>query len=171
MSKETNKPKLFSLSSLAPSKGSRKTRKRLGRGIGSGYGKTAGRGHKGQKSRSGAKIPAWFEGGAMPTYRRVPKIGFTSIQKITGKNQYNIINLADLDRLFNDGETVDTTSLQSKGYGTNSKNQAGIKVLGTGEISKKLTVKVNAISASAQKKIEAAGGNVELAKVAQPAQA
>lgn len=163
--------KLFSLSSLAPSKGARKLRKRLGRGIGSGYGKTSGRGHKGQKSRSGAKIPAWFEGGAMPFYRRVPKVGFTSLQKVTGKNQYNIINLADLDRLFNDGETVDTASLQAKGYGTNSKNQAGIKVLATGEISKKITVKVNAISASAQKKIEAAGGTVELAKVAKPATA
>jgi large subunit ribosomal protein L15 len=153
----------FSLSSLSPKKGSTKSRTRLGRGIGTGKGKTCGRGHKGQKSRSGVTVAVWFEGGAMPFYRKVPKRGFTSRQRIYGTNVYNIVNLCDLDQHFADGETVNLETLNAKGYGTNQANKAGIKVLAYGEISKKLTLQVHSISEAAQAKIEAAGGSVEIA--------
>ena len=158
MSEKSN----IQLSKLAPKPGSVKPRTRLGRGIGSGTGKTSGKGHKGQKARAGGSIPAWFEGGAMPLYRRVPKIGFTSIQKVTGENRYNLVNLDILDRHFADGSTVDHEALKAIGYATKNANKAGLKILAKGELTKKLNLKVNAISAEAKQKVEKAGGSVEL---------
>ena len=143
------------LSNLRPADGAKQSDNfRRGRGHGSGNGKTAGKGHKGQKARSGAPRPG-FEGGQMPLYRRIPKRGFTCI------NSKNIvaINLALLD-VFNDGDVVDIKALQSKGLVSNPRD--GVKILGQGEITKKLTVQVNYFSASAKEKIEAAGGKAEV---------
>ena len=143
------------LSNLRPADGSKQSDNfRRGRGHGSGNGKTAGKGHKGQKARSGGTRPG-FEGGQMPLYRRIPKRGFTCI------NSKNIvaINLALLD-VFNDGDVVDIKALQSKGLVSNPRD--GVKILGQGEITKKLTVRVNYFSASAKEKIEAAGGKAEV---------
>ena len=143
------------LSNLAPNAGA-KTRDafRRGRGHGSGNGKTAGKGHKGQKARSGAPRPG-FEGGQMPLFRRIPKRGFTC------RNSKFIIaiNVSDLNR-FEDGAEVTVEALKEIGLVKNSRD--GIKILGNGELSKKLTVKVNAASKSAIEKIEAAGGKVEV---------
>ena len=143
------------LSNLRPAEGSTKSDNfRRGRGHGSGNGKTAGKGHKGQKARSGAPRPG-FEGGQMPLYRRIPKRGFTcpSSKEIVG------INLSALDR-FEDGAVVDIEALLESGIVKNPKD--GVKILGNGEITKKLTVKANAFSASAKEKIEAIGGTAEV---------
>ena len=143
------------LSNLRPAEGSTKSDNfRRGRGHGSGNGKTAGKGYKGQKARSGAPRPG-FEGGQMPLYRRIPKRGFTcpSHKDIVG------INLSVLDR-FEDGAVVDIDALIETGIVRNPKD--GVKILGNGEITKKLTVKANAFSASAKEKIEAAGGSAEV---------
>jgi len=143
------------LSNLKPAEGSRQSDNfRRGRGHGSGNGKTAGKGHKGQKARSGATRPG-FEGGQMPLYRRIPKRGFTN------RNSKDIvgINVSVLER-FEDGAEVTVTSLIESGVVSNPRD--GVKILGKGEISKKLTVKVNAFSESAKAKIEAAGGTVEV---------
>ena len=143
------------LSNLSPAEGSVKSDNfRRGRGHGSGNGKTAGKGHKGQKARSGAPRPG-FEGGQMPLYRRIPKRGFNcpSHKEIVG------INLSALDR-FEDGAVVDVDALVESGVVRNPKD--GIKILGNGDITKKLTVKANAFSASAKEKIEAAGGTAEV---------
>lgn len=143
------------LSNLRPAEGSTKSDNfRKGRGHGSGNGKTAGKGHKGQKARSGAPR-AGFEGGQMPLYRRIPKRGFTNrnTKVIIG------INLRALDR-FEDGAVVSVDTLIEAGIVKNPKD--GVKILGNGEITKKLTVKANAFSASAKEKIEAAGGTVEV---------
>ncbi len=144
------------LSTLRPAEGSKHNDNfRRGRGHGSGNGKTAGKGHKGQKARSGAPRPG-FEGGQMPLYRRIPKRGFTcpSSKDIVG------INLAVLNDRFEDGAVVDVEALMESGIVKNPKD--GVKILGNGEITKKLTVKANAFSASAKEKIEAAGGTVEV---------
>ena len=144
------------LSNLRPAEGSKHSDNfRRGRGHGSGNGKTAGKGHKGQKARSGAPRPG-FEGGQMPLYRRIPKRGFTcpSSKDIVG------INLGVLNDRFEDGAVVDIDALIESGIVKNPKD--GVKILGNGEITKKLTVKANAFSASAQEKIEAAGGTVEV---------
>ena len=134
-----------------------KTRKRVGRGTGSGLGKTAGRGENGQKSRSGASIPAWFQGGQTPLYRRVPKRGFNNARFRT---EYATINLSDLNKYFNDGEEVTPEILKEKGI---IKQQlCGVKVLGNGELEKKLTIKANRFSSSAVTKIESAGGKAEV---------
>ena len=134
-----------------------KSRKRVGRGPGSGMGKTSTRGQKGQKSRSGASIPAWFQGGQTPLYRRVPKRGFNNARFRT---EYATINLSDLNKYFNDGETVTPEVLKEKGI---IKNQlCGVKVLGNGELEKKLTIKANRFSSSAVTKIESAGGKAEV---------
>ena len=134
-----------------------KTRKRVGRGPGSGLGKTSGRGENGQKSRSGASIPAWFQGGQTPLYRRVPKRGFNNARFRT---EYATINLSDLNKYFNDGEEVTPEVLKEKGI---IKQQlCGVKVLGNGELEKKLTVKANRFSSSAVTKIESAGGKAEV---------
>ena len=133
-----------------------KTRKRVGRGPGSGLGKTSGRGENGQKSRSGASIPAWFQGGQTPLYRRVPKRGFNNARFRT---EYATINLSDLNR-FEDGAVVDTKLL--KEVGLINKELDGVKVLGNGELTKKLTVKVNAFTKTAKEKIENIGGKTEV---------
>lgn len=144
------------LSNLRPAKGSTHSDNfRRGRGHGSGNGKTAGKGHKGQKARSGAPRIG-FEGGQMPLYRRIPKRGFTcpSSKEIVG------INLGVLNDRFEDGAVVDVEALIESGIVKNPKD--GVKILGNGEITKKLTVKANAFSASAKEKIEAAGGTAEV---------
>ena len=142
------------LSNLRPALGSKHSDFRRGRGHGSGNGKTAGKGHKGQKARSGAPRIG-FEGGQMPLYRRIPKRGFTNI------NSKDIIavNLSDLER-FEDGSTVDVNTLLEAGI--IKKCGDGVKVLGNGKFTKKLNVKVDAYSASAKEKIEALGGTAEV---------
>ena len=144
------------LSNLRPAEGSKHSDNfRRGRGHGSGNGKTAGKGHKGQKARSGAPRPG-FEGGQMPLQRRVPKRGFNNIFA----TEYAVVNLSTLNDRFEDGATVDAQSL--KDAGVIKKALDGVKVLGKGEITKAITVKVAAISESAKAKIEAAGGKVEV---------
>ena len=143
------------LHELAPSEGSRSSRKRKGRGVGSGLGKTAGRGSKGHRSRSGGGVRPGFEGGQMPIHRRLPKRGFTNIFK----KKILIINIRDLQR-FESGDAVDSETLLKAGM---IKGQYdGVKLLGQGDIDFPLTVKVNAASKSAMEKIKAAGGNVEV---------
>ena len=130
-------------------------RKRLGRGIGSGTGKTAGKGHKGQKARSGGKIRRGFEGGQTPLYRRIPKRGFNNIFSI----EYATINVSDLER-FEDGTVVNMELLLNEGVIRHEK--AGLKVLGNGNLSKKLTVQAKKFSKSAIEKIEKIGGKIEV---------
>ena len=143
------------LSNLRPAEGSKHSDNfRRGRGHGSGNGKTAGKGHKGQKARSGAPRIG-FEGGQMPLYRRIPKRGF----KNRNSKEIVAINLAALDR-FEDGATVDVAALVEAGVIKNPRD--GVKILGNGEITKKLNVKVDAFSASAKEKIEAVGGTAEV---------
>jgi large subunit ribosomal protein L15 len=151
------------LNKLKPNRKSRKVATRLGRGNGSGLGKTCGKGHKGQKARSGVSIPFGFEGGQMPLYRRIPKVGFVSRKRVLGLNIYNEISLSDLNK-FDDGAVVNVEALKALGLGTRSSKRAGIKILGSGELEKKLTVQVQAVTKSAQKAIEAKGGTVELVK-------
>ena len=144
------------LSNLRPADGSKHSDNfRRGRGHGSGNGKTAGKGHKGQKARSGATRPG-FEGGQMPLYRRIPKRGFTcpSSKEIVG------INLGTLNERFEDGAVVDLEALIESGIVKNPKD--GVKILGNGELTKKLTVQANAFSAKAAEKIEALGGKAEV---------
>lgn len=142
------------LSDLSPIPGSKKKNKRVGRGSGSGHGKTSCRGHKGQKSRSGGGTRIGFEGGQMPLHRRLPKRGFTNIFR----KQYGIVNLAALDGLSNSEVTPEV--LIEKGLIKDIKD--GIKVLGDGEIKKPLTVKAHAFSSSAKEKIIKAGGKIEV---------
>ena len=144
------------LHELSPAAGSTKEVKRIGRGAGSGQGKTAGKGHKGQKARAGRGMRPGFEGGQMPLQRRIPKRGFNNIFA----SEIAIVNVAALDKAFNDGDTVTVDALIEKGLV--KKALDGVKVLGNGEISKKLTVQVNAYSESAKQKIEAAGGKAEV---------
>ena len=146
------------LHDLSPSEGSHHDRKRIGRGPGSGTGKTAGRGQKGQKARSGGQIHPMFEGGQMPLHRRIPKRGFNNINRV----EYQIVNVRDLDR-FEDAVTVE--SLHESGLvGT---LRRPVKVLGAGEIEKALAVEAHAFSTGAREKIEAAGGSVSLADASQ----
>ena len=134
----------------------RKVTKRVGRGTGSGMGKTSTRGQKGQKSRSGASIPVWFQGGQSPLYRRLPKRGFNNARFRT---EYAVINLDDLNK-FNDGDVITPELLKEKGI--IKKQLAGIKVLAFGELTKKVTVKAHRFSSSAITKIESAGGTAEV---------
>ena len=143
------------LGELAPPAGAKKNTKRLGRGSGSGQGMTAGRGTKGQKSRSGGGTPPWFEGGQMPLQRRIPKRGFTNIFK----KEFSIVNLEDLGK-FPAGSEIGP--LDFIGVGLIRKVRYGVKLLANGEISQPVTVRVHKASASAVKRIEAAGGKVEL---------
>ena len=143
------------LSELSPAKGSRKGRKRLGRGVGSGHGRTAGRGDKGQNSRSGGGVRAGYEGGQMPIHRRLPKRGFPNIFR----KEYAVVNVRDLER-FESGTVVDDSELIRCGLVKGPRD--GIKLLAQGEITKGLTVKVNRVSQGAREKIEAAGGSVEV---------
>jgi len=149
------------LSELKPAKGSRKAARRVGRGESSGAGKTSGRGGKGQTARSGGGVRAGFEGGQMPLYRRMGKVGFRSQKKTLGLNSYHTVDVSVLER-FENGSVVDADAILAIGYGRHNRNRAGVKILGTGTLSRKLTVKVHAVSASAKQKIEAAGGTVEL---------
>ena len=143
------------LHELAPAEGSRKVRNRVGRGLGSGNGKTSGRGMKGQKSRSGGGVRTGFEGGQMPLYRRLPKRGFKNIWAKT----YAEVNVETLNR-FEDGSMVDPVALVESGILKNV--QEGIRILGNGELKKKLTVRANGFTKSAEEKIKAAGGTVEV---------
>ncbi|MBR6514478.1 MAG: 50S ribosomal protein L15 [Clostridia bacterium] len=143
------------LHELSPAPGSAKPAWRKGRGHGSGNGKTAGKGHKGQNARSGGGVRPGFEGGQLPLYRKLPKRGFNNIFS----KEYAIVNVEDLNK-FEDGATVDMTALLESGM--LRKELDGLKVLGNGEITKKLTVKAKIFSASAKEKIEAAGGKAEV---------
>ena len=142
------------LNNLKPKKGARHAKKRVGRGPGSGHGKTSARGEKGQKSRSGYSRQMGFEGGQMPLHRRLPKRGFTNIFKKT----YAVVNLADQER-FDNGATVDEAALRQAGIVKGRHD--GIKVLGNGKLSKKLTVSATKFSETAKASIEAAGGTVQ----------
>ena len=144
------------LHELSPAEGSVKSAYRKGRGAGSGNGKTAGKGHKGQNARSGGGVRPGFEGGQLPLYRKLPKRGFNNYRFA---NKYAIINVQSLNK-FNDGEVVDSAALLSAGIIHNVFD--GVKVLGEGDVAKKLTVKAAIFSASAKEKIEAAGGKTEV---------
>jgi large subunit ribosomal protein L15 len=145
----------MNLHELSPAEGSRKERHRVGRGLGSGSGKTAGRGMKGQKSRSGGGVRTGFEGGQMPLYRRLPKRGFKNIWAKT----YAEVNVETLNR-FDDGTTVDPVILVESGILKNVCD--GIRILGGGELTKRLNVRANGFTKSAEEKIKAAGGKIEV---------
>lgn len=146
----------MNLTDLRPAAGTNKKKKRLGRGVATGQGKTAGKGMKGQNSRSGGGVRPGFEGGQMPLYRRLPKVGFTNIWRI----EYAVVNLFDLNEKFEDGAVVTIDALKEAGLVKAVKN--GVKILATGEITKKLTVQANKFSATAAEKINAAGGKAEV---------
>ena len=143
------------LSSLKNTPGARKTRKRVGRGSASGMGKTSTKGHKGQQSRKGHKGKLGFEGGQMPLIRRLPKRGFTNVNRV----DYVAVNVCDLER-FDAGTVVTTELLREVGLAKGKID--GVKILGTGELTKKLTIQVSDVSATAKAKIEAVGGTIEL---------
>ena len=142
------------LNTLRPALGSTKNRKRIGRGPGSGHGKTSTKGHKGQKARSGGSIKAGFEGGQMPLQRRLPKRGFTPLDRV----EYSIVNLKQLE-VFDAGTNVDADALLSKGLIKNS--SIAVKILGNGDLSKALKVTANKFSQSARDKIVSSGGTIE----------
>jgi len=146
---------MLSLNNIKPARGATHRKKRVGCGESSGHGKTSGRGHKGQKARSGGSIRLGFEGGQMPLLRRIPKRGFTS----TFKKVWGTVNLRDLEQ-YDAGTVIDEAFLRSKGYVDGRVD--GVKILGDGSFSKKLTVRVQAVSASAREKIEKAGGTIEI---------
>ena len=136
----------------------RRRKKRVGRGPGSGHGKTSSRGSKGQYASAGAKKPAFtFEGGQMPLFRRIPKRGFSHE---SWDKKYHVVNVGDLDKAFKDGDTVDAEALKKVGLAKGPSD--GVRVLGTGEVSKKLTVKAHHFSKSAEEKIKAKGGTTEI---------
>lgn len=143
------------LNELKPTEGARFTTKRLGRGQGSGQGKTSGKGHKGQNARSGGGVAIGFEGGQTPLYKRIPMRGFTNMNR----KEYAIVNVEALN-CFDDGATVDFALLKEKGLV--KKKLDGLKILGNGKLEKKLTIRANKFTKSAQKAIEEAGGTVEV---------
>ena len=143
------------LHDMKPAEGARKQRKRVGRGTGSGHGKTSGRGHDGQNARSGGGVRLGFEGGQIPLFQRLPKRGFTNINR----KEYAIVNLETLNR-FDDGTEVTPELLIESGIVSNAKS--GIKILGNGTLDKKITVKAHKFSASAKEAIEKAGGQTEV---------
>ncbi len=143
------------LHELQPVEGARHSKKRLGRGTGSGLGKTSGKGHKGQNSRSGGGVRPGFEGGQTPLFKRLPKRGFTNVNR----KEYAIVNIEDLN-IFESNSTITLESLQTKGLVKKAYN--GIKVLGNGELKVKLIVKANKFSKSAEKAIQSAGGSIEV---------
>ena len=147
----------MNIQDLGPAYGATKTRTRVGRGIGSGLGKTSGKGHKGQKARTGGSIRRGFEGGQTPLYRRIPKRGF----KNHFKREYSIVNVADLER-FEDGTVVNMELLLNEGI--IRKELDGLKVLSNGDLTKKLTVVANKFSKEAKTKIESVGGKIEEVK-------
>ena len=142
------------MNSLKPAIGSTKNRKRIGRGTGSGHGKTATKGHKGQKARSGGNVEPGFEGGQMPMQRRLPKRGFNPLSR----KEYSLVNLGQLE-IFESGQSVDVEALLKSGLV--AKVRDGVKVLADGEITKPLNIKAHKFSATAKSKIEAAGGTAE----------
>ncbi|CCZ56814.1 50S ribosomal protein L15 [Clostridium sp. CAG:762] len=144
------------LHELKPNEGSVQTRKRVGRGPGSGLGKTSGKGHKGQNARSGGGVRPGFEGGQLPLFRRLPKRGFNNYEFRT---EYAIVNVGDLND-FKDGSVIELSNLKESGLVKKEKD--GIKILGNGELTKKLTVKANKFSSTARVKIENAGGKIEV---------
>ena len=144
------------LHELKPNEGSVQTRKRVGRGPGSGLGKTSGKGHKGQNARSGRGVRPGFEGGQLPLFRRLPKRGFNNYEFRT---EYAIVNVGDLND-FKDGSVIELSNLKESGLVKKEKD--GIKILGNGELTKKLTVKANKFSSTARVKIENAGGKIEV---------
>lgn len=144
---------MIELHSLRPPKGSRRGRKRVGRGPGSGKGKTAGRGEKGQNSRSGGGVPAWFEGGQMPLQRRIPKRGFKNRNRV----EYQVVNVCDLHVA---GDEASLHSLRDAGLVRSLRRP--VKILGNGEVRTAVNCSVHAVSATARAKIEAAGGSVTL---------
>lgn len=146
---------MLKLNNLSPTEGSRKQRKRIGRGQGTGHGKTAGKGHKGAKARTGFSMKAGFEGGQMPLHRRLPKVGFTN----QFKKEYLIITLSDLDR-FEAGTVINREALLAVGM-IGGKDSRLIKVLANGEINKAVTVEADKVSQGAKEKILAAGGAVK----------
>jgi large subunit ribosomal protein L15 len=146
------------LHTLAPNKGAKHRVKRLGCGESSGHGKTSCKGNKGQKARSGSGTRVGFEGGQMPLHRRLPKRGFNNINF---KTKVEVVNLAQIEKAFNDGDTVNEESLRKAGLINRACEQ--VKVLGLGEITKKVTLVVDTISASAKEKVEKAGGSVTVA--------
>ncbi|KXH80808.1 50S ribosomal protein L15 [Sporosarcina sp. HYO08] len=143
------------LHEMKPAEGARKVRKRIGRGIGSGWGKTSGKGHKGQNARSGGGVRLGFEGGQIPLFQRLPKRGFTNINR----KEFAIVNLDTLNR-FEEGTEVTPELLIETGIVSNAKS--GIKILGNGTLDKKITVKAHKFSASAKEAIEKAGGQTEV---------
>lgn len=145
----------MNLHSLKPNKGAKHRVKRLGKGESSGLGKTSGKGHKGQKARSGSGVRPGFEGGQMPLHRRLPKRGFNNTRFA---DKVVVVNTAQLQKFFEEGATVNEDSLRETGLVKGAFDK--IKVLGNGELSKKLTLQVDAISASAKEKIEKAGGTI-----------
>lgn len=145
------------LHTLAPNKGAKHRVKRLGCGESSGHGKTSCKGNKGQKARSGSGTRVGFEGGQMPLHRRLPKRGFNNINF---KTKVEVVNLSQLEKAFNDGDTVNEENLRAAGLINRACEQ--VKVLGLGEITKKLTLVVDTISASAKEKVEKAGGSVQV---------
>jgi large subunit ribosomal protein L15 len=153
--KKSNKEAMMDLSNLHYQKGARKKRKRIGRGEGSGYGVTAGRGNKGYRSRSGSKKRNWFEGGQMPLQRRLPKFGFRN----RNRKEFQIVNVADLEKLDSKSEITNEVLYKRKLI---RKRNVPVKILGNGDIKSKVTVKVNAISKTAKEKIEKVGGSVTL---------
>jgi len=146
----------MNLTDLRPAAGTTKKKKRLGRGVATGQGKSAGKGMKGQNSRSGGGVRPGFEGGQMPLYRRLPKVGFTNIFR----KEYAVVNLYDLNERFEDGAVVTIDALKEAGLVKAIKN--GVKILATGEMTKKLTVQANKFSSNAAEKINAAGGKAEV---------
>jgi large subunit ribosomal protein L15 len=142
------------LHELKPSPGSHRNRKRIGRGPGSGKGKTSGRGHKGQKARSGASIPAGFEGGQMPLQRRIPKRGFTPMNRVA----YQVVNVRALEEV--QGDEVTAQVLHDQGFIGSAEKP--VKILGDGELTRSVTVRVHAFSGTARSKIESAGGTAEV---------
>lgn len=152
----------INLSSLAPVAGSKHRRKRLGIGEGSGSGKTCGKGQKGQKARSGAKSKAGFEGGQMPLYRRLPKVGFTSRKKVVGENVFSLLSIAKINELLEEVQdgVISLEFLKSRGLVKSSAPK--VKVLGSDALNKKVTLEVHAISKGARASVEKAGGVIQL---------
>ncbi len=146
---------MITLDSLVPHEGAKKKKKRIGRGQGSGHGKTAGKGSKGQKSRSGASIPAGFQGGQMPIYRQLPKRGF----KNPFRKSYGVLNVSTLGAIEYDG-VIDLEFLQKRGLVR--KRDKLVKILGDGEINRAVNIRVHAVSRTAREKIEKAGGSIEI---------
>lgn len=159
--KKSQEPKkILGLSTLAPARGATHARKRVGRGEGSGHGKTSGKGNKGQKARSGPPSFIGFEGGQMPLQRRLPKVGFTSRKKVTGENVYRVVSLAKIDELGAAGGTISFEQFIDAGI-VRHKRQL-LKVLGGGELKRKVIVEAHAFSQTAKEAIEKAGGEARI---------